>query len=186
MMTIMSIITSNEVITYRLSEARALPIEDIVLNPCTFGGESGNPYHPTEQTVTYTVKARDLRKLTPLGRFTNPGLEDVPSQGFDINDGKFYQAAGLGNNNDGQDESVAYLTIKNIHGEVIEPTTRIEAIRNMKALNLFGVTDTGYMEAEGVKVRQGTLYLGYASKGSENKRYATILKYQPCKKVTPW
>ena len=48
-------------------------------------------------------------------------------------------------------------------------------------LNEFGMTDRGYMEAEGIKVKNGTLYLGFASRkmeGKDDKRLANILIYR--------
>jgi hypothetical protein len=43
------------------------------------------------------------------------------------------------------------------------------------------MTDRGYMEAEGIKVKNGTLYLGFASRkmeGKDDKRLANILIYR--------
>ena len=79
-----------------------------------------------------------------------------------------------------------YLTVRNIKGDLIERRTRVSAINDMVALDKFGLTDSGYMEAEGVKIIRGVLYLGYANKNLANKRYATILQYKPCMKSTPW
>ena len=42
-----------------------------------------------------------------------------------------------------------------------------------------GLTDLGYFEAEGIKVKEGILYIGFASKdaGSSPQRRVNIFKY---------
>ena len=37
---------------------------------------------------------------------------------------------------------------------------KVAAVADAEKLNEFGMTDRGYMEAEGIKVKNGTLYLG--------------------------
>ena len=179
MLTILGI-SSGRVLTYRLSALRALPEEDITLAAITYGGESGAPL--TERTETPVVKARDARKLTPLGDFSisRGKYEDgttISWQGFDIHGGLVYQAQGNGHENG--TPSPGWVQIRKIDGTTVVPLTPIKAIEDLAALKEAGITDTGYMEPEGVKWRGGILYCGFASKNSAAERRGTIFNYNP-------
>ena len=179
MLTILGI-TSGRIRTYRLSALKALPVEDITLESITYGGEAnaGDP----ETTTTPTVKARDARKLTPLGDFAisrgqySDGTK-ISWQGFDIHDGLIYQAQGNGHA-DGT-PSPGWLQVRKIDGTVVIPLTKFKALDDLDALNAAGITDIGYMEPEGVKYRNGYVFCGFASKKSDNVRRATIFRYDP-------
>ena len=67
MLTILGISTGR-IRTYRLSDLKALPVEDITLEEITYGGEDKT--EDPETTLRPVVKARDGRKLTPLGDFS--------------------------------------------------------------------------------------------------------------------
>lgn len=180
MLTILGIST-GDVITYRLSDARRLSEKTIPVH-VVYGGESNNVDDAMEHDTTFNVIARDLRQLTPIGQFVSERIGDVSWQGFEINNGIFYQAEGNANDNDGKTASVAYLTVRDISGNVLEKRTSIAAISDMDALNEYGITDTGSMEAEGVKVRNGQLFIGFCSKGSDDVRTATVFKYRPVRR----
>jgi hypothetical protein len=45
-------------------------------------------------------------------------------------------------------------------------------------LNQYGITATGYMEAEGIKMKNGILYLGFASKSTDNLRRVNIFQFR--------
>lgn len=174
-------ITDGHFTTYRLSEARALEPEAIMLDSISRGGEKTQYADARDaERIRPTVLARDLRRIKPLGSFYVKRTGDVPWQGFDIHDGRIYQAEGAGSS-DGT-PSKAYLTVYGIDGKVLERRTQVAAVADTAALRAMGITDTGYMEAEGVKIRRGSMYLGYASKNSQDKRYATILEYEPSDK----
>ena len=49
----------------------------------------------------------------------------------------------------------------------------------VRALKAAGITDTGYMEPEGVKFRDGAVFCGFCSKNSENVRRGTLFRYDP-------
>ena len=163
---------------YRLSEALALPESEVSLT-VTSGGEDGTP----ETTGARTVKVRKLDQLTPVGRFTvNTGKTDsevgyYDFQGFDCTNGIIYFYEGVGNDNDGKKASVAYVTLLDLTGAQAYPRTKVGAIADMQALTTAGITATGYMEAEGIKMKNGSLWLGFASKSTDDIRRANIFRY---------
>lgn len=178
MLTILGISTGR-IRTYSLSALRALPEEDITLAAITYGGDKA-PI--TEHTETPVVKARDARKLTPLGDFSisrgkySDG-STISWQGFDIHGGLVYQAQGNGHS-DGT-PSPGWVQIRKIDGTPVIPLTPIKALEDLQALKEAGITDTGHMEPEGVKWRNGLIYCGFASKNSNNERRGTIFNYNP-------
>lgn len=163
---------------YRLSEALALPESEVSLT-VTSGGEDGTP----ETTGTRTVKVRKLDQLTPVGQFTvNTGKTDselgyYDFQGFDCTNGIIYYYEGVGNDNDGKKASVAYVTLLDLTGAQAYPRMKVGAIADMQALTTAGITSTGYMEAEGIKMKNGSLWLGFASKSTDDIRRANIFRY---------
>ena len=171
-------ISSGNCNTYKLSDLQALPIEDITLPEVTYGGEDKAP-HPLT-TTRHTIKARDCTKVNPIGHFVIPRENyidgtQVSWQGFDIHDGLIYQAQGNGHE-DGT-PSPGWLQIRGIDGSTILPLTKIAALEDVGALKDAGITDIGYMEPEGVKVRGDYLYLGFASKKADGVRMGTIFRY---------
>lgn len=179
MLTILGV-TTGRIRTYRLSQLKALPEEDITLEPLTYGGESKSDDPKT--TVSPVVKARDGRKVTPLGDFTitrehySDGTT-VSWQGFDIHDGLIYQSQGNGHA-DGT-PSPGWLQVRKIDGTVVIPLTKFKALEDLDALKTAGITDTGYMEPEGVKFRHGAVFCGFCSKRSDDVRRGTIFRYDP-------
>ncbi len=176
MMTVLGI-SSGDCKTYRLSELQALPVEDITLDPVTYGGEPKAEI--AETTKAHTIKARDCTGVTPLGQFNIPREKNadgsnVSWQGFDIHNGLVYQAQGMGYIDT---PSFGMVQVRGIDGSVVVPLTTIKAIEDKEVLNAVGLTDTGYMEPEGIKVRNGKLYIGFANKNSEDIRMGTIFRY---------
>lgn len=175
-------ISSGRMTTYRLDQMRALPVEEITLEPLIYGGaKSPDPL----TNATLTVKARDCRRLTPVGEFTITRTKGISWQGFDICGDLIYQAQGNGNGTNYGTPSNGYVLIFKVDGTVVQPRTRVVALDNLRLLDSLGITDTGYMEPEGVKVRNGVMYCGYANKNSQNVRRATILKFSPAAVATP-
>lgn len=178
MLTYLGISTGN-CYTYRLSELRALPIEDVTLPAVTYGGEAKAP-DATEVTKSHVIKARDCTKVKPIGKFIIPrgkyaNGETISWQGFDIKGGLVYQMQGNGHA-DGT-PSPGWLQIRDINGGIILPLTKIKALEDLDALKAAGITDIGYMEPEGVKVHGDYIYIGFASKNSKNERRGTIFKF---------
>lgn len=167
-------ISSGNVRTYKLSELTKLPVERITLEPVTYGGDKA----PEEETtVTPQVMARDCSKVKPLGQFHIERTKGISWQGFDVYGKRIYQAQGDGNKNDGVDPSNAYVLIFKTGGSVTQPRTLVQAVRDLKQLDAMGLTDTGYMEPEGIKIRNGIMYCGYAAKNSKGERKGVILMF---------
>ena len=150
----------------------------------TFGGEE--PHGQQEQTVEQSINVKDLTNLTPISTFTvapsnnKTQLNSYAFQGFDISDGKLYFYEGEGNDNKIENgPSNAYLTIFDyMEGKVVSERAKVNAISNIADLNKFNITATGYMEAEGIKMKNGILYLGFASRSTDDIRRANILQYR--------
>lgn len=167
---------------YRLSEARKLPETTITMPSVKFGGEEKDV---PEQTIRHTLKIKDLSKLTPLASFdikpktTANELNYYAFQGFDIAGENIYFYEGEGNGNKIENgPSNAFVTILDYKGNITSNRTKVEAISNIENLKHHDITDTGYMEAEGIKVKNGILYLGFASRGTDDKRKANIFWYK--------
>lgn len=177
---------------YDLDQALALPNTPFTFD-VTFGGEeTGVP----EQTVSKTVEGKDLAKLTPLGSFSIPKGKDKTTdlnshslQGFDIVGNYIYFNEGDGNGNDiANGNSNDYVTILDINGNIVHPRTAVAAITNIENLKTAGITDSGYMEGEGIKVKGNKIYLGFASRrnpaiaGNDDNRRANVFVYDCSKK----
>src|SRR5699024_7223230 len=151
---------------YKLSEARDLKEKEVELPSLTYGGEDGqNP----EKTVSPNVKVKDLGELEPIASFDVEEGSDYSEfnsyyfQGFDISDEKIYFHEGEGNGNDPSNgPSNAFVTVLDFKGKPIGKRTRVEAINDLDDLKTFGITETGYMESEGIKKYGDKLYLGFA------------------------
>lgn len=167
-------IGSGRVRTYSLSRLRAHPTEEITLRPIVYGGDKAPQ---PETTEVFKVMARDCSAVDPLGDFTVHRDEGIAWQGFDICGDFFYQARGNGNQNDGLNASTGWILVYKTDGTPVLPPTPVQALNNLDTLNEWGITDTGYMEPEGVKIRRGAMYCGFANKNSQNIRRGTILKY---------
>ena len=165
---------------YRLSAALATPLSRVTLSRQTYGGDDSST---TQKSETRTIEAHDLTDVTPLGKFstTIPGADNLCKyafQGFDIQDGNLYFFEGEAVNS--QPKSVAYVTVLDMSGKVVWPRTRVEAIEEESALVAAGICGSdanGYMEAEGIKMKQGRLHLGFASHGPGAKRWANVFRY---------
>ena len=169
---------------FKLSEVKNLPSSIVKLPSLTFGGEE--PHGQQEQTVEQSINVKDLTNLTPISTFTvapsnnKTQLNSYAFQGFDISDGKLYFYEGEGNDNKIENgPSNAYLTIFDyMEGKVVSERAKVNAISNIADLNKFNITATGYMEAEGIKMKNGILYLGFASRSTDDIRRANILQYR--------
>lgn len=77
-------------------------------------------------------------------------------------------------------QSLTYVTIYDFAGNVVERRTAVTAASDLQTLASLGITASGYMEAEGIKVRNGKLYLGFASRDSKtdgSKYRANVFAY---------
>ena len=86
-----------------------------------------------------------------------------------------YLMEGTSGNNDGT-TGEAYMT----EGRIVQSRTKVRAVSDLKALTEAGITESGYIESEGVKIRRGKLFLGFASQSKKdgNRRRANIFQYE--------
>ena len=170
---------TRRVFTYRLSEALALPLIDKELSS-TYGGD-GAP-DASEVTQTHTVKVHDCTTLTPLGHMGIPtdkrdGINTLAWQGFEFNDGLVYFVEGTSYLSMGG--SRCALTIFDMQGHIHEARTFVRVLETPEELEAFNITTTGAIEAEGVKIRNGKMYMGFASSGylGTNDNRANVFIY---------
>lgn len=166
---------------YRLSEIKALPTSKVTLKSIRYGGATSSD---PEVTQTPTVEVHDLNRLMPVGMFgvmeNSGGTEAVgyySFQGFDVKGDRIYYYEGVGNENDGKVSSNACVTVFDFRGNILKLRTPVAAVSDMEALAANGITTTGYMEAEGIRVEDDRMYLGFASKSTDNIRRTVILQY---------
>ena len=158
---------------YDIDTLKSAPTEIIQLS---YNIEYGNPV-VKEKPIIHAV---NLAKLTPLLHFQMP-MNNVP-QGFDWHHGKIWYFSGNGAEADevaagtGQNWATAYLI--DSEGKKLV-TASVPWVTDLKLLASAGITDLGYFEPEGIKVKDGVLYIGFASKdaGSSPERRLNIFKY---------
>ena len=158
---------------YDIEEVKAAPRSSIRLS---YDISYGSPVRTERPTVT----AANLSNLTPLYKFKMP-FNNVP-QGYDWHHGKVWFFRGGG----AEAEAVAAGTGKNwATAYLVSPegkkltTVSVPWVADLDLLASEGITDLGYFEAEGIKVKDGVLYLGFASKdaGSSPNRRVNIFQY---------
>jgi hypothetical protein len=160
-------------VIYKLSESKSAPKTSVTFS-CTDGFMTG--VISSTNKVEVSVLAHDLTKLTPIAsfRFAKAGYGNVGDtyydwQGFDVNKDKLYFYDGQSNYNlTGsfiEGSSYAYVTIFNLYGKIIEKRTQVAVVSDKDKLNEIGVSAYGTLEAEGIKVYNGKLYLGFTNKG---------------------
>lgn len=66
------------------------------------------------------------------------------------------------------------MTVYDFEGRIVQSRTKVRAVSDLKALTEAGITESGYIESEGVKIRRGKLFLGFASQSKKdgNRRRA--------------
>ncbi len=163
---------------YPLDKLNELPIKEITLSPIVYGGDAADE---PESTKTFKVMARDCRMVKPISSFTVSREPGIAFQGFDIFGDTVYQMRGNGNKNDGKVPSTAWLHVFDIKGNTLVYKQPLDAVADMDKLKEAGITDSGYMEPEGVKYRNGILYVGFASKNLDDRRKGNIFKYESIK-----
>ncbi|MBQ1927307.1 MAG: hypothetical protein II180_14425, partial [Proteobacteria bacterium] len=164
---------------YNLSNAKKLTPKSKQLSfPLTWG--AGTSDYPEETGVRPTVKVKDLSELDPVWHyeFTDSSTiySDDIQQGFAIKNGKIYILTGGGNDNDGNSASYANVTIMNFSGASVKKYA-LPAVSNMRTLKDLGITSTGYLEAEGIRMIDGCLYIAFTSIDTDNVRRVVVLRY---------
>lgn len=170
--------------TYRLSEVKSLPDSVFSIEVRVGGEELGEK----TETENRRVSGKNLNTLQPLGFFKIPKGKDPRKdvntfhyQGFDIDEKGlvyFYEGDGHGTNQ-AIPHSYAFITVFDKNGNIKQKRRNVRAIEDIDSLVKNGLTNaSGYMEAEGIKVKKDAIYLGFASHQKENNyRRANILKY---------
>lgn len=164
-------------VIYRLSEAKEAPIRNILIG-CTDGFESDEP--TSIRPTNVWVACRDLTALTPVARpkflksgYGAEGERYYDWQGYEVYKDRLYYADGQSNYSiSGADKSFeglshAFLTVFDFAGNVVEERTEVAIVSDREALLSLGISCLGYLEAEGLKVHDGKLYLGYTVRGAE-------------------
>lgn len=158
---------------YDLETIKTAPTENIQLSySITYGSPA-----VTQKPI---VKAVNLSKLTPLLSFRMP-FNNVP-QGYDWHHGKIWFFRGDGAEAEereaGTNKNWATAYLVSTEGKTLV-TVSVPWVDDIALLASEGITDLGYFEAEGIKVKDGELYLGFASKdaGSSPERRVNIFKY---------
>ena len=175
--------TASYYYVYDLDAVKALPKKEVTLaHPIIRGPSEGYSLDP----VYYKVMVHDLGDLTPLAKievtkatFQNQpyNLGTLTVQGYELHDGLIYHYYGGGNDSDPSKASQSIVSIFDMTGKLVEQH-RVMAVASIADLSAAGITDTGFMESEGIKVYGDKLYLGYATKKSnDTHRYVTILEY---------
>lgn len=178
------------VYVYSLSEARALPDTDIKIKTLWKGEELGEE----EETVTRTIRAKDLTTLEPMNSFVIPKpdpdkcnqMKDINSfnfRGFDADKDYIYFVEGATNkgNYNANGPSNAFITVFDHAGNVVLPRRRISVIADKYMLNVLGLTTTGYADICGVKVHDGKVYIAFSTynkSGEKAGHRANIVRYQ--------
>lgn len=178
------------VYVYSLSEARALPDTDIKIKTLWKGEEIGEE----EETVTRTIRAKDLTTLEPMSSFVIPKpdkdkgnpMKDINYfnfRGFDADKDYIYFVEGATNkgNYNANGPSNAFITVFDHAGNVVLPRRRISVIADKYMLNLLGLTTTGYADICGIKVHDGKIYIAFSTynkSGDKAGHRANIVRYQ--------
>ena len=158
---------------YGIEELKSAPKESLVLSaPISYGDPA--------VTSKPAVRACNLSNLAPVLRFQMP-FNNV-TQGYDWHHGKIWFLRGAGAEAEdvvagtGKNWATAYL-IDSSGKKLAEAS--VPWVADLKLLASQGLTDLGYFEPEGIKVKDGVLFLGFASKDAGNSpaRRVNIFKY---------
>lgn len=168
-------------VVYKLEEAMALPDTEAELDEIKYGGGYAQD---VEQYVKMTVKVKELSQLRPVYSFSilDGGIGSVGEydfQGFDFDKDYLYYYEGEGNGNRATELSKAYVSVIDRSGRT-KARKRVNFVSDKDYLKKAEIADRGYMEAEGIKVKDGVFYLGFASRrmvGAEDSRLANIFRY---------
>ena len=157
---------------FKIADILAAPVADITLKPMIWGGDTDR--YKTEATVTPTIKAHDCRGVKPVKVFNvtkKTAMGGSACQGFCCTG-----------------ENADCFFLKGVSTEVDVALSRFNAGKgqfdyickpfvfddSISEMSKFGITESVYLEAEGVTVRFGKMYICVASKINKN-RISTVL-----------
>lgn len=180
-------------VIYKLSEAKKAPMTNVTIT-CTDGFQTDQPASTNQ--ISVVVRCRDLTTLTPVAQpkfrktgYGAGGATYYDWQGYDVHKNRLYYTEGQSNYNLGgsfyEGLSYAYVTVFDFDGKVVEERTQVAVVSNKEKLKEIGVSVFGTLEAEGIKVYNNKLYLGYTARGitEENtNHYQDIFVFNPATK----
>ena len=159
---------------FPMEDIKAAKAESIQLS---FSRTYGSP----KVTDTPTVYARNLSKLTPLFKFQMP-FNNVP-QGYDYHHNKIYFMRGDGAELEEREAGTNknWARVYYISPQTAKTLVQVDLpwVNDVSLLKSENITDLGYFEPEGIKLKDGYIYIGFASKdaGSSPERRVNIFKY---------
>ena len=171
---------------FDLDEALSLPLEEMQIT-VNVGTPEYEGMPVTE--VTRKIMGRDLGKCKALGQITVPvgknkdtDVYSYSHQGHEIygNYIYFYEGNAVEDENFPDTfQGVGYMTMFNYIGDVVVPRTKIQAMSETDIQKSLGITQSGYVEPESFKVKDGEIYLGFSSRDDASSlRKANILRYE--------
>lgn len=143
---------------------------------------------PGTAAKSYTAEVRNLSELKAIAtiRLTTASWSGGTynfgtggNQGIEFKGGVIYHYHGAGNTNETANRVpvTSVVTAFALDGHILGQH-RVMAVADVDALEAAGITDTGFMESEGIKIYGDRLYLGYATRCStDTRRHITILSY---------
>lgn len=162
-------VDSKKTVTmFDLDQVLSAPVKDIAISGIKWGGEAGSPY-PKEQDVSITIKAHDCRSLTPIA-VVKPAITKG-TQGFCVNGPEHtcYHLYGTG-------EAVDVgLSVFDVKGNFSLKNVGFGFDDDRAALTANGLNNSEYLEAEGIQIRNGKMYVCVTATIA-GTRVATILR----------
>lgn len=140
---------------WSLAKAKKVPLSTVNIGAVVRGGKSG-PVKEKE-TIYPDVTVHDLRTLKPKYSFFINSSElnaGDPMQGFCIYGKRFYWFTGDGGKRTAR---ISVITFGGIEERMHQSLRFIENKDDIVSLG----SQSGYFEAEGIKIHKGTLYTGY-------------------------
>lgn len=181
-------------VIYKLSEAKKAPMTNATIT-CTDGFKTDNPKSTT--LTTELVRCRDLSALTPVARpkflktgYGAAGATYYSWQGYEVHKDRLYYSEGQSNyalfgSWYTDKPSYAYITVFDFEGKIVEERTQVAIVADKAKLKEIGISVFGALEAEGLKVHNGKLYVAYTSRGiteSDLRHYQNIFEFNPSSK----
>lgn len=172
---------------YKFSDVKNTPLTTVEIT-CTDGFKTNKPSSKNKTSVM--VRAHDVTRLTPIAtpKFRKNGYASTGKyyawQGYDVNGNRLYYAEGQDNYSLTGDlfsgQSMAYITVFDMEGKVIEERTQIAAVADKDWTTSMNMSIYGTFESEGVKIKGDKIYLGFGGRGinmNDNNYYQSILVY---------
>lgn len=157
---------------FNLKDILAAPVKSVTLTPVLWGGDTSR--YGTEKTLTLSVNAHDCSGVTPLKQFSvtkKQAMKSGSCQGFCCTGENADCYFLLG---DSTDKNVALTKVNGVTGEYEYIGKEMAFDDDIPTLASYNITTEHYLEAEGVTVRYGKMYICVASKMS-GKRISSVL-----------